>query len=87
MGASVQQRVVGIILATTGMDSSVPVTAETELLHGGLSLDSALVLELLLAMEREFSVELDAKELFETNALRTVGSLSAFIEEKARGAG
>jgi acyl carrier protein len=82
MASSAQKRVIEIISEKTGVDRSAPVTADTELINAGLSLDSVLILEILLALEKEFKIELNAQELFEAQALRTVGSLSEFIEKK-----
>ena len=82
MESSTQQRVTSIVLATAGLNRATSVTAETQLLNGGLSLDSVVVLELLLALEKEFGIELNAQELFEAQALKTVGSLAGFIDKK-----
>ncbi|MEI6970891.1 MAG: phosphopantetheine-binding protein [bacterium] len=82
MESSTQQRVIEIVLATAGLNSATQVTAETQLLNGGLSLDSVVVLELLLALEKEFKIELNAQELFEAQALKTVSSLAGFVDKK-----
>lgn len=82
MELSTQQRVIDIVLATAGLNRATQVTAETQLLNGGLSLDSVVVLELLLALEKEFKIELNAQELFEAQALKTVSSLAGFVDKK-----
>jgi acyl carrier protein len=54
---------------------------DTVLVEGGLALDSVAILEFLLALEQEFDVELDPGALLQAQALRTIGSLAAFVED------
>jgi acyl carrier protein len=49
-------------------------------------LDSSAVLELLVGIEKEFQIEVDPGELMRVQALRTIGTLAQFIDEKTRGA-
>ena len=82
MASTTEKRVTEIILAKTGLQRGAQVAPDTELIKGGLSLDSVLVLEILLALEKEFGIELNAQELFEAQALKTVGSLAKFVDGK-----
>jgi len=54
-------------------------TADTALFESGLHLDSATALELLLAIEKEFGVELDPEAMLAGGAMRNVGTLAAFV--------
>jgi len=40
---------------------------------------------MLVALEQEFGVELNADELLKANALGTIGSLAAFLDAKVAG--
>lgn len=82
MASSTEQRVIRIILRAAGLPPDAPVTADTELLRSGLSLDSSNMLEILLAVEKEFGVEMDARELFAASALTSVGTLAAFVDKQ-----
>lgn len=79
------QRVVQRIVTVTGGGAEQHLEASTPLVGGGLALDSAAVLELLVALEQEFRVRIDPDELRQANGLATVGALSDFVESKARG--
>jgi acyl carrier protein len=83
MSASTLQRVIRTIVTATGLDPNEHLDATTPLVGAGMSLDSVAVLELLVALEKEFRIELDAEELRQANALATVGALAAFVESKA----
>lgn len=54
-------------------------------LHAGstfaeLRLDSMAALELFLALEGQFGVELDARDMLDAGALTTLGALAAYID-------
>jgi len=53
--------------------------AHTPISEGGLELDSATVLELIVSCEAEFSVTLDPDTDFTEAALSTVGSLTESV--------
>jgi acyl carrier protein len=78
-------RVSTILARLTGMPDAGELAPATRILGGGLHLDSIVVLELLLALEKEFAVELDARELLECQALQSVGDLCAFVDRKRTG--
>lgn len=80
MTASTHSRTAAIVARITGAGDALP--PSTPLIHGGLHLDSVAILELLLALENEFAVELDAGELRDAHALRTLSSLCEFIDRK-----
>lgn len=58
--------------------------AHTPISEGGLGLDSAAVLELIVSCEREFGVTLDSDTDFTAAALATVGTLGESIRRAAR---
>lgn len=82
MTESTLQTVITLIRKTTGLPPSTDISSDTPILSTGLCLDSITILELLLAMEQHFGIELDAGELSKTKALASVGTLVAFVETK-----
>jgi acyl carrier protein len=82
MSAPTFDRVTGVLMNVVGTQVAEPLTRDTPLVGGGLSLDSATVLELLLGLEKEFGLEISADELLETQAFRTLGALAQFIGSK-----
>ncbi len=78
-------RVIEIIRKAAGLAGDEPIGARTALVGSGVGLDSVAVLEVLVALEKEFGVELGQPELDETRALRTVGSLTELVESKIAG--
>jgi acyl carrier protein len=82
MSAPTFNRVTGVLMNVVGTQVTEPLTRDTPLVGGGLSLDSATVLELLLGLEKEFGLEISADELLETQAFRTLGALAQFIDSK-----
>ena len=60
-------------------------TPDTGLIGSGLHLDSISGLELLLAVEQEFDLELDGQDLFEQRALQTVGHLADYLAARSGG--
>ena len=63
MTASSLQRIVQTIVAATGVSPSQHLDAATPLIGTGLSLDSVAVFELLVALEKEFRIEIDPDDL------------------------
>ena len=86
MTSSTVERVIAVIVQAAGLGPDVPLTEDTPLVGSGISLDSVAVLELLVGLEREFHVEIDADELLQAEALKTVGTLAEFIESKVNSA-
>jgi len=82
MAPSTVDRVIGIIVQAAGLSADQSVGADTPLIGAGISLDSAAVLEILVGLEKEFAVEIDADELLQAQALQTVGTLAQFIDSK-----
>ena len=69
-------------MRATGLGDAEALDGNTPLVGAGISLDSVGVLELLVGLEKEFEVELTPEELTSANALRTIGTLAAFIDSK-----
>jgi len=84
MAVSSPQRIAQIIVAATGVSPDQGLDAATPLVGTGLSLDSEAILELLVALEKEFQIEIDPDELLEAKALATVGALAGYVEAKLR---
>jgi acyl carrier protein len=84
MSAATLQRVIRIIVSATGLSPEQRLDASTPLIGAGIALDSVAVLELLVALEKEFKIEADPEELRRANALATVGALADFVESKAK---
>ena len=84
MSPSTVERVAAIVARVGHLGPQERVNAKTPLVGGGIALDSVSMLELLLALEQEFSLEVDAEELLRAKALHTVGALAAFIDAKAK---
>jgi threonine synthase len=82
MGVSTFTRIKDIIIRTTGMSPSEPLTEDTRLVGGGVSLDSVAVLELLVSLEKEFHIEIAADDMLEKQAFLSVGSLARYIDSK-----
>jgi acyl carrier protein len=79
--------VVKVIVKAAGVSPDEPMTEETPMVGGGLSLDSVAVVELLVGIEKEFDIELPAEEMRRIEALSTVGTLAEFIESRLRAVG
>lgn len=77
--------VITLIRQTTGLPPGTAISADTPILSAGLCLDSISILELLLAMEQHFGIELDAGELSKAKALASVGTLATFVDTKRQG--
>jgi acyl carrier protein len=86
LSGSTIDRVIDVLPRATGIRPEGPLGAETELVGGGLSLDSVAVVELLVALEREFAIEIAPDDLLKEQALRTIGSLAAFLDACLAGA-
>ncbi len=84
MTVSNPQRIAQIIVAATGVSPDQPLDAATPLIGKGLSLDSEAILELLVALEKEFHIQIDPDELVEARALATVGTLAGFVQSKLK---
>ncbi len=82
MPASTFQRVVQTIVAATGVSPEERLDPDTPLIGAGVSLDSVAVLELLVALEKEFGIEINPDDLRRAKALGTVGGLTDFVESK-----
>jgi acyl carrier protein len=72
------RQVAGAARASGALDASTP------LRDGGLWLDSVALLELVVAVEREFGVDLEPTDLSDAS-LRTIGSLADVIERRLGG--
>jgi len=85
MTTTTHNRVAAIIGQITGTQSAGNLSPSTPIINGGLHLDSVAILELLLALEKEFSIELAAWELSDAQALQTLSTMSDFIDKKLAG--
>ena len=84
MASATLERVVKNIVRAARLNPAQPLDENTPLLGAGLSLDSVAVLELLVALEKEFDLELNPDELIGAKALKTVGTLTRFIEARTK---
>jgi acyl carrier protein len=76
---------IGILAEIAGPDRTPPqVGLETSLTEGGLWLDSADLLEAVLACEAAFSVRLDPPALFSDISTLTVGRLMDAVDNAPR---
>ncbi len=82
MPDSTATRIAAIVARVGHMGPQEQIDESTPLVGGGVALDSVSVLELLLGLEQEFGIEVDAEELLEAKALHTVGTLAAFIDAR-----
>jgi acyl carrier protein len=77
------ERVLALAAQIAGPERTPPqVGPDTQLAEGGLWLDSAELLEMIVACEAEFAVEFDSEADLTTEALGSIGSLAAVIERK-----
>jgi acyl carrier protein len=82
MNASTCDRVVLLVRQKVGLAPEDDLPLDTPLLDDGLWLDSVMVLELLLELEAEFGVELNAAELQAAGAMASCAELARFIDAK-----
>jgi acyl carrier protein len=82
MSDSTTARVAVLVARVGHLGPQERIDESTPLVGGGVALDSVSVLELLLELEQEFGLEVDADELLRARALHTVGTLAAFIDSK-----
>lgn len=78
----IQERIVRILRETLSVvPPNASLDSETALLGKGLGLDSSSTLELIVAIEDEFGVYLDERDLT-PQAFETLGSLVSFVEAR-----
>lgn len=77
--ATVQQIIVASVRPNLG---AAQLSAGTPLIKEGLGLDSAAAVELIMALEEEFDIEIDEDDV-SIEVLATVGTLADFIASKA----
>jgi acyl carrier protein len=82
MAGSTVQRIAGIVAGLGRLGPQERIDGDTPLVGGGAALDSVSVLELLVGLENEFGIEVEADELLEAKALHSVRTLAAFIDAK-----
>lgn len=87
MTDGVLERTARIVRDAAGLAPDEPLDRDTALVGGGVSLDSVVGLQILIELEREFSVELDAEEMAQAQALRTLGTLADFVARETGGGG
>ncbi len=85
MSATSVDRVARVLGEAVGIDDAAYIGPDTPLVGRGLSLDSVAVLELLVGLENEWGLELDPDALLEADALRTVGTLAAYLDTLTEG--
>ena len=76
------QTVIETVRKVSTSSGFADISADTELVDDRFALGSLSIVDLILLLEKAFSIELDASELYRAQALRTVGSLADFIEKK-----
>jgi acyl carrier protein len=81
-GASdaILDRLVGMVAAAAQGGDRQGLDAGTT--FSGLNLDSVSTLELLLALERSFGIELDAREMIDLGAFSSLGAMAGYIESR-----
>jgi acyl carrier protein len=79
------ERIIHIVRQAAGLPINEPITADTGLVGSGLWLDSVAVLEVLVALEKEYKIELDRTKLSQGDALKTVGTLTNVIRSLTPG--
>lgn len=84
MEKSILMQVINIIKQAAGLEDTDDINEDTPLTGSGLSLDSVAVLEILLELEKQFQIEVDAEELLDKGALQSIKTLSGFIESKTQ---
>jgi threonine synthase len=77
-------RVIGALRESQGLTADQRLDTETPLVEGGLSLDSVALLELVLALEREFDHPIDERELVLAN-FKTIGSVTDLVRATLAG--
>jgi acyl carrier protein len=80
MGDAVLDRLLAIVAFVAGSHRLPPDLGEhTPITTGGIELDSAALLELILACEAEFSITFDPRIHLTDDALRTIGTLASSV--------
>lgn len=85
-GATLLERVIGVLRMSLGLPEDQRVNAETKLLHAGLTLDSVALLEFVMALEDAFHCEIEDDEI-DPLRFESVSVVAEFIESKLGGAG
>jgi threonine synthase len=75
------EQVVRVVRESQRLSPGEPLDAATELVDGGLSLDSVSVLELLLALEKHFACRIEEGEVTSAN-LQTIGATAELVRRK-----
>jgi acyl carrier protein len=84
MSSPVMTRLLPVIVRAARLGPDERISGDTPMFGSGLSLDSVTALELLLAVEKEFGIELDPEALMAGNAMRTVGTFADFVGARTR---
>jgi acyl carrier protein len=79
------QRTIDIVRRAAGLGPDEPIRADTGLVGSGLWLDSVAVLEVIMAIEKEFGIQLDRTVLSREGTLATVGSLAGVVQSLVHG--
>ena len=82
MAASTLERVIQIVAQATNSGPERRLEASTLLDDSGVALDSVALLEVLVALETEFEVEIPAEELARGRALHSIGRLAELVQQK-----
>ncbi len=77
---SVDQRIKELLCKNLDIETEV-LTGSEDLREFGLGVDSVSTMEVIVALESEFGIEIDEAE-FDPEVLRTVKSLSQYISRK-----
>jgi acyl carrier protein len=86
VSSDITARVLGLVSEQILGDSKHKATADTPLLSHGLDLDSVAVLQLIMAVEEEFGVRFEDRDL-SIELFRTAGTLADAVARKLSAAG
>ncbi len=81
MNDQIRKRVAGIIVNELGTctENEIPIGNDTPLMELGIGVDSVSTLELVMALEKEFDLDIDESEI-NPDILYSLNTLSEFIE-------
>lgn len=78
--AETLERIRPILARCLGLGSTAGLEAGTTL--ADLTMDSVVILEMLLAVEQEFQIQIDAQDLLQAEGFRTLGSLAEYVQRQ-----
>lgn len=76
--ADTLERILPIIRRCVGLGADAELGPATRL--ADLTMDSVVILEMLLAVEQAFGVEIHAQDLLQADAFQSIGSLADYVQ-------